>query len=249
MYKRYLEELYSQLALDFNCTAGDFSRKENILTVSAANKGRRWYSPEREFLMMATFGGNTVITADERLHGFLSGYIKEAPGYYLFSVGNLFRLNAELEKYGYRIKRTHHMFLLSSCPKAEYSFPVRWYLDREIDRFYGDERFHNAICDRYIPERPDRIAVTGLDGEGITGMAGCSEDAPRWQQIGIDVLPAYRSRGIGKELVKLIRDKILERGDIPFYGTDLGNYHSQNIALACGFRPTWVELNAERADV
>jgi len=78
------------------------------------------------------------------------------------------------------------------------------------------------------------------------GMAGCSEDAPGWMQIGIDVMPEYRSRGVGAYLVTLLKNKILEMGDIPFYGTGVSNYYSWNIALNCGFRPAWVEIGATR---
>ncbi|MBR3431446.1 MAG: hypothetical protein IKG87_15245, partial [Clostridia bacterium] len=68
--------------------------------------------------------------------------------------------------------------------------------------------------------------------------------APHWQQIGIDVLPAYRSRGIGSCLVTLLKNRIMEMGDVPFYGTATANIHSQNIALNSGFRPAWVEAVA-----
>ena len=76
------------------------------------------------------------------------------------------------------------------------------------------------------------------------GMAGCSEDAPHWQQIGIDVLPEFRSEGIGSCLVTLLKNKIIETGDVPFYGTAAANIHSQNIAFKSGFRPAWVETEA-----
>ena len=76
-------------------------------------------------------------------------------------------------------------------------------------------------------------------------MAGCSEDAPGWLQIGIDVLPEYRSLGIGTLLVSRLKDKILESGGVPFYGTSLSNYHSWNIALNSGFKPAWVEVSAK----
>ena len=76
------------------------------------------------------------------------------------------------------------------------------------------------------------------------GMAGCSEDAPGWMQIGIDVLPKFRSKGIGTYLVTILKNKIEEMGAIPFYGTSVSNYHSWNIALNSGFRPTWVEIGA-----
>lgn len=90
--------------------------------------------------------------------------------------------------------------------------------------------------------------VCAYDGEEIVGMADCSEDASHWMQIGIDVVPGYRSKGVGTCLVALMKEKILENGDIPFYGTSVSNYHSWNIALNCGFRPAWVEIGAEQCD-
>jgi len=90
--------------------------------------------------------------------------------------------------------------------------------------------------------------VVAYDGEEIMGMAGCSEDAPGWMQIGIDVMPQYRSKGIGTYLVTLLKNKIEEMGDIPFYGTSVSNYHSWNSALNSGFRPAWVEIGAKKID-
>ena len=77
-------------------------------------------------------------------------------------------------------------------------------------------------------------------------MAGCSEDAPGWMQIGIDVLPEYRSRGVGTALVNAVKNRIEDLGAVPFYGTSLSNYNSWNIALNCGFRPAWVEIGSAK---
>ena len=106
--------------------------------------------------------------------------------------------------------------------------------------------FPNAILDSFNEKRPDRIVVCAYDGENIIGMAGCSEDAKGWMQIGIDVMPKYRSKGIGTYLVNLLKNKIEDMGDIPFYGTSVSNYHSWNIAINCGFFPAWVEVGASR---
>ena len=245
MFREYLEKLRLQLSLDLNCAPEDFRAKENIVTVSAANEGRRRYCPDRPFLQMATLGGNTVITANECLTDFLRGFVRETEGRRLFEYKKMAELDAELSRYGFRIAPTHHMFLPCRDVRAEADCDVRWFLDSEIDRFYGDPRFPNAICyPEKCPERPDRIVAAAVDGETIMGMAGCSEDAPHWQQIGIDVLPAYRSRGLGSYLVTLVKNRILEMGDVPFYGAAAANIHSQNIALHSGFRPAWVETEA-----
>ena len=120
----------------------------------------------------------------------------------------------------WRKSSTFHMFLPTGERGPVPAFPVRWFGEKELGQFYGDPRFPNAILDSYHPERPDRLAVCAYDGERIMGMAGCSEDAPGWFQIGIDVEPEYRSRGVATGLVSLLKERILEEGGIPFLHRD-----------------------------
>ncbi len=249
MYKKYFDNLLKQIYIDYNCTPEDLQSKKTIITSSALNEGRRSYSPGKPFLQMATIGESTVIMADECLHEYLSKLIKDVDGHHLFEFDYLLKLTEELKKYGYQMNHTHHMFLPCKDVKNERRFQVKWFYDDEISEFYGDKRFPNAIAyPEPCPVRPDRIAVVALDGDTIMGMAGCSEDAPHWQQIGIDVLPEYRSRGVGSYLVTLLRNKIIEMGDTPFYGTAAANILSQNIAINSGFKPAWVETEAAKLE-
>jgi hypothetical protein len=179
IFKQFHEKLLRQLSLDLNCSPADFGAQENVITESALNEGRRSYSPGKPFLEMATCGKNTVIMADECLHGFLHDMVKDVEGHRLFEFNNLTKLNEELKQYGYRMNPTHHMFLPCSNIEIEEHFQVKWLYDDEIRKFYGDPRFPNAIAyPEPCPVRPDRIAVIALDGENIMGMAGCSEDGP-----------------------------------------------------------------------
>jgi len=242
---RYQQKLLSLLALEYNCSASDFLQKENILTESKIKEGRRRYSSEKYFFHMGTLGGNAVITADPVLHPFLKEFMKDRQGHWLFEFRNLLPLEKELNAYGQGLSGTFHMFLPSADVSPKRSYPVKWFFDEEIAPFYEDGRFTNALSSAYNPMRPDRVAVCAYDGDTIMGMAGCSEDTDGWMQLGIDVLPAYRSCGVGTYLVTLLKNKILSRGEIPFYGTSLSNYHSWNIALNCGFRPAWVEIGSQ----
>ena len=245
MFKKYNEKLLEQIATDYNCDPEELQSKKCIITKPALNEGRRSYSPGMPFLEMATLGAGTVIMADECLHEFLSDLIKEEGDYHLFGFDILLKLNEELKKYGYKMNPTHHMFLPCSNIKVEDQFSVKWFFDSDINKYYGDPRFPNAIAyPGPCPVRPDKIVVIAMDGDNIMGMAGCSEDAPRWQQIGIDVLPEYRSKGVGTYLVTLLKNKIIKMGDVPFYGTAAANIQSQNIAVKSGFRPAWVETEA-----
>ncbi len=248
MFKEYYKKLLEQLAVDYNCEPSDFRSAENIITIPAWNDGRRNYSPDI-FFQMATCGVNTVIMADECLHEFLHEWSKAVEGHHLFEYESLLLLGEELKRYGYQLDPTHHMFLPCREVRVEERFRVEWLYDNEISRFYGDTRFPNAIAyPEPCPIRPDRIVVIAYDGDNIMGMAGCSEDAPHWQQIGVDVLPEYRSKEVGSYLVTLLKNKVTEMGDIPFYGTGAANVHSQNIAIKSGFKPVWVETEVTKIE-
>jgi RimJ/RimL family protein N-acetyltransferase len=246
----YREELCRLLALEYNCHPADFDRGENTLTRSMLHEGRRVYGSEPYFFHMVTMGGNAVMTADERLHDFLRSFMADRTGHWLFELPNLLPLEGELNRFGYTLSQTHHMFLprVSGTPTellaARDDVEIRWFEGEEILPFYGDPRLPNAICPEPTKTRPDRVVVCAYEGEELVGMAGCSEDAPGWMQIGIDIVPAYRSRGLGSHLVALLKERILEMEAIPFYGTSVSNYHSWSIALNCGFFPAWIEIGA-----
>lgn len=242
----YYEQLKKQLSLELNCSPGDFDKNENIITAPVLKDGRRMYQQEPYFFHMTTLGQNAVITADERLHDFLREWSADKTGHWLFEQPNLLPLEKELNKYGYTLSQSYHMFLPHVSADIHTEIETRWYEGKDIHRFYGDERFPNAICSEFLPHRPDTLVVCGyVDGE-LAGMAGCSEDAKGWQQIGIDVLPQFRSKGMGAYLVNILKNAVEQRGDIPFYGTSLSNLHSWNIALKCGFRPAWVEIGCKK---
>jgi len=242
----YKDKLADLLSREYNCNKNDLFTEDNILTESALIEGRRRYSDEKYFFHMATLGKNAVVTSDSCLHPFLLEFLKDQTGHCLFEIPKLLELEKELNRFSYTLTPTYHMFLPEREVSFEGEYALKWYYDDEIHPFYKDERFPNAICETYLPNRPDRIVVAAFDGDEIMALAGCSEDTDGWMQIGIDVIPQYRSRGIGTYLVSLLKNKIEEMGAVPFYGTSVSNYHSWNIALNCGFRPAWVEIGAEK---
>ena len=62
----------------------------------------------------------------------------------------------------------------------------------------------------------DVLGVGAYDGEKLIGLAGCSADCDMMWQIGIDVLPEYRNKGIASALTSRLALKVLERGKVPF---------------------------------
>lgn len=249
------QDLFRLLSLEYNCTPEAFSWSKNRLTLPKLREGRRMYSSKPYFFHMVTLGGCAVITADACLHPFLRDFMAGREGHWLFELPNLLPLERELNRFGQTLTQTHHMFLPHSAgtPKETLAprgdLTIRRLEGDAILPFYGDPRLPNAICPEPLPHRPDRVVICAYDGDRLLGMAGCSEDAPGWMQIGIDVIPEARSRGIGTHLVALLKEHITQSmGAIPFYGTSLSNEHSRNIALNCGFRPAWVEIGSTRME-
>ena len=66
-------------------------------------------------------------------------------------------------------------------------------------------------------------------------------------QIGVDVLPDYRRKGIASALMNRLALEILHIGIVPFGGNRWGNIRSIKTQLSCGFRPAWVEITASSA--
>ena len=236
-----------QLSYDLNCKPDDFLREENVITSAILHEKRRMFSDEPFFLQMATFGNNAVISADERLHPWLHEWIRGKKGFWLFEQQNFWELENKVREYGYKMAMTHHMFVPKpGMMNIKTDLKLKWLEQENLAAYYGKEEFSNALCDRFHPERPDVLAITALDGEKIMGMAGCSADTAKLWQVGVDVLPQYRGRGIAKTLVSLLRDEAFRRGAVPYYGTSLSNIASWKTALASGFIPSWIEVETRK---
>ena len=68
-------------------------------------------------------------------------------------------------------------------------------------------------------------------------------------QIGVDVLPEYRRRGIASALTARLALESLERGKIPFYCSAWSNLRSVRNAIKSGFLPAWVEMTATPIEI
>lgn len=248
MIMQYYDKLKELLAAEYFCDTSDFDIEENVLTEAETPRGGRRYYAQKKFFHMVTTGTNAVITADPALDSFLVRFMKGGKGYELFQIPKLVQLEKELNSHGQTLTDIYRMYLPDRDIEPVLDIPVKWFRDKEINRFYCNKSFPNAICPRPDKNRPDRLVVCAYDGKTIIGMAGASEDADGWMQIGIDVLPGYRSKGIGAYLVTLLKKRVIEEGAIPFYGTSTGNIHSANVALNSGFAPAWTEIGSKRVN-
>ena len=157
-------------------------------------------------------------------------------------------LNDRLHEDGYQIETVHPFFIADTASKEDVgNYEIRWYEGDEIEQFRGDDRFGEAYA--FCSDAPDVIGVAAIYNGNIWGMAGASCDSPTMWQIGINVGKQHGHSGIGKMLVMLLKNEILKRGILPYYGTSMSHIASQRVALGAGFVPAWAELATSRIEV
>lgn len=231
--------------MDLSCTVDDLRSGAPVVNEYRTLPGRRVYDSDGCMLSLINWREKPVAAVQPALLPWCREHIPQLSGTWMFEAENLRDISAALAAVGCRIGDMHLYFLPdASAPETGPLFPVRRYEQADLSAFDGDERFGEAFA--FDERHPDVLAFAAFDGEQIMGMAGASADGAELWQIGIDVLPAYRGRGVGANLTALLKDEILRRGKVPFYGTCASHIASQCVARAAGFRPAWVSLTSEQ---
>ena len=235
-----------QSAIDANCAPEDFSRIDNVIALSKAHPAARKYLKLPHVCNLISYGSNVVATISAEYEGIVRDYISKYSVEHCFETPNLHILNDAFQKEGFRV-----------CFMAEYFLPdveaVRALpcdlelrlLQQEDFRDLYTEQWSNALCeDRKML---DVLGVGAYDGNRLVGLAGCSADCDTMWQIGVDVLPEYRRKGIAAAVTSRLAVEVLERGKVPFYCCAWSNVKSAKNAIRSGFRPAWVEMTVKSA--
>ena len=242
-----LQVAKAQLSLDYNCKISDLEKENNTLVENKLANGRRIYDSDGCFFKILCFRGTAIITASSIIMPWCEEKLLNRPAAWLSLYPNLRKIDEKLKEFGQEIADIHHYYLPNpNVPLIEPLINVKWYEYEDILKFKNDDRFHEAFA--FDKNHPDVLAVAAFDGDSMMGMAGASADGKYMWQIGIDVFPEYRGRSLGTKLVTLLKNEILRRGKIPFYGTVETHFHSQNIAINAGFFPVWAEIYSKEKE-
>ena len=232
-----------QSAWDCNCAPEDFLRDTHVMTISMAHPKARKYIPLPLQCDLVSYGNNIVAQTSPELTEVVSKFIHTYPLEHCFETPNLHALDKMLAPYG-----------LKSCFMAEYFLPdadalkplpcpyeLRLLHQEDLQDLYTPQ-WSNALCEDR--KELDVLGVGAYDGGTLIGLAGCSADCETMYQIGVDVLPQYRRRGIAAALTSRLALEILALGKVPFYCCAWCNLKSARNAIKSGFRPAWVEVTA-----
>ncbi len=235
----------NQLAVDLGCDPALFDDTANHIVLWQDCPGRRKYSADTPMLEVAIWNGKLVAACGEALLPWAREYFPTRKAAWLFTPGCFREIEAALHPLGYEIGNgSDHLYLPAlPWPEAKPLGPIRWYEAAELPQFQNDPRWTDALA--FGEYSPDVLAVAAVDDSGQPiAMAACSQDGPKLWQIGINVQPEHRGKGLAVNLTALLKDEILRRDAVPFYGTAESHIVSQNVARGAGFRPAFAYLFA-----
>lgn len=246
------EALYRQLAKDMACSPDDVRGGRNVFI----NAGRRDDMRRSDALrgtamhLISLNGKLLARSEDEEIIKWLSRDYWDFPGAWLSEFSSLRRLDEGLKGFGLAIGDFKLYFIPGQTGQKGRAqellkdHVLNWYQGDEIHRFRGDTRFQEAIV--FEQRAPDMIALTASKGGEIQAMTGANADAGSMWQMGINVMPGSEGQGIGTGVVTLLKEEILKKDVLPYYGTAMSHIVSQRIVVRSGFIPAFAEMTTKR---
>ncbi len=238
-----------QSAVDLNCRKEDFLKSEPVVALSAASASARRYLKLPFDCNLVTYGNNIVASVLPQYRSFVEEYLKRTDKIHCFETPNLYELNRAFAPYHLAVCFMAEYFLpdLNHLKQQELpdGYELRLLFPEDFTELYTKE-WGNALCsDR---KELDVLGVGAYDHSRLVGLAGCSADCDSMWQIGVDVLPGYRRRGIASAVTSALALEILARDKVPFYCCAWCNIASARNAAKSGFRPAWAEMTVKSMD-
>lgn len=237
-------------------------------SLNVAGEGARNYAERNSFFRAIICLGQLFICCDERIYDWVVEQYEACKPEWFCNYRRLRKLDEKLREYGHEIYDTHIYFLPEAGSESETAqdmSKLTWYEQEEILRFKNSNRFSQALS--FWEGQPDMLAVavmrdewqaasistsnqesvderTGkdFDQSHMCAMAGASRDGEYLWQIGINVDEDHAGQGLGYRLVRALKEEILRRDKVPFYGTSESHTLSQTVGLKAGFAPAWTEV-------
>ncbi len=233
-----------QSAIDANCCVQDFCKTENVIVYSKKNSNARRYLELPFACNLISYGSNIVASIDEKYEKIVRAYIEKYPIEHCFETPNMYVLNDAFLPYDLEVCFMAEYFLpdMTKLSKETCLYDMKILTKEDFTSLYVPE-WSNALCEKR--KELDVLGIGAYDGKQLIGFAACSADCDTMWQIGVDVLPQYRRKGIASTLTSVLASEIIDRGKIPFYCCAWSNIKSARNAIKSGFRPAWAEMTVK----
>ena len=245
--ERILQTALEQSAVDCSCCAEDFLSDENKFFVSQENKMARRYLELPFLCNFVSYGKNVVVSASGEYINVAREYLNACDSVNCFETPRMNILREKLRMYNADICFMAEYWLarLDRLKPLPCEYEIRILTQKDFEGLYLPE-WSNALCEKR--KELDVLGVGAYDGGCLIGLAACSADCSDMWQIGVDVLPEYRRRGVASALTSKLACEIVFRDKIPFYCCAWSNIGSAKNAYKSGFSPAWVEMTVKSTD-
>ena len=237
-----------QSARDIGCKPEDFLGNNSIVVPFVLGSDAKRYYKLPIDCNFISYGNNIVAAATDKCHKIVEDYIRKFEFYHCFETPNMRWLNEHLEPLGMTVCFMAEYYLpdVNLLNEINCQYELRVLEQTDFSELYLPE-WSNALCsDR---RQLDVLGVGAYDGDKLIGLSGCSADANEMWQIGVDVIPEYRRKGVASAITSRLALEILKRNKVPFYCSAWSNIRSARNAIKSGFIPSWAEMTIKPIEV
>jgi hypothetical protein len=236
------------LAADLACREEDLLASEVRVVLAEERPGRRRFARGTRVLIIATMGDGAVVSCDAGRVAWARRELGQLDRNRLFSAPTTARIAARVEREGQMLAGPDLKLVCAREDLRPAAVPAGVEVEvvggSAVVGLYRHEGFRHALGYLADSPRPDMLAAVARRGDRVVGVAGASADCEELWQIGVDVVPGERGRGVGRAVVGRLTGEVLARGQVPYYSTVVSNLRSSQLALGLGYRLAWVELYA-----
>ena len=235
-----------QSAEDIGCAADDFLKNDNVMVPFKLGANARKYYKKPIACNLVSYGNNIVAAAHEDVYEDVAEYIGRYEFYHCFETPNVYWLNNRIVEKGYKVCFMAEYYLpdINLLPNLNCAYDTKILRQEDFGELYLPQ-WSNALCEDR--KHLDVLGVGAYDEGKLIGLAGCSADCEEMWQIGVDVLPDYRRKGVAYALTSMLAREIIKCGRVPFYCSAWSNIRSARNAIKSGFIPAWAEITAKPA--
>lgn len=227
-----LEQVYTQLAKNHGIGRSVYFTKKNQVVLC-----------EKDFFAIEVFGPKVVVRCQEPIFHWCKAKFLKGDGMDLVDGQGLYEIEEKMRTMGQHLAGEHLRFLYTKpCELiAPNGFIYKLYDENNLEELAAYKQFNNALN-----FSSDVLAVAAFYDGKIVAIAGADNYLERMLQIGVDTVPKFRHKGLGRYLVNVLSNEIVKIGYIPYYTTWSPNIASVNLAISAGFRPVWIEYFSEK---
>lgn len=236
-----LARVRKQLSIDLNCKEEDFDYGRITVTDIAQKDGCILYGDEDRALIACYFGGGAVFSVvpdmQDHCRRILDGHDPE----WVFDTSSLIKFSEFLYLHGHNIGNLQQYYVPDpELPKTQDLFSAEWIPESDLCRYKNEPAAEGVL--HFDAKAPDKLCLVVRMNGKIVGMASAKADSPLLWQISVRVLPEYRGKGIAENLLGQMKDAVLEKDLVPYYGSTASHTITNAVGAAAGFFPAWVRI-------